>query len=54
MFDTKTQKALGYYVYMLIDPRDDRPFYVGKGVGNRIFDHSSTCIFNSNQAVRIL
>lgn len=26
MFDEKAQKALGYYVYMLIDPRDiDNP-----------------------------
>lgn len=46
MFDEKTQKALGYYVYMLIDPRDDRPFYVGKGVGNRIFNHVKNAIDN--------
>lgn len=39
MFDVRTQQALGHYVYMLIDPRNDKPFYVGKGVGNRVFDH---------------
>lgn len=28
-----------YYVYCLIDPRTDRPFYVGKGSGYRPIDH---------------
>ncbi len=27
------------YVYRLIDPRNGETFYVGKGQGNRIFDH---------------
>lgn len=28
-----------YYVYILIDPRSDMPFYVGKGKGNRATAH---------------
>ncbi len=32
---------LGYYVYLYIDPRSERPFYVGKGVGNRVLAHFS-------------
>lgn len=32
---------LGYYVYLYVDPRTDRPFYVGKGVGERILSHLS-------------
>ena len=32
---------LGFYVYLLIDPRDDRIFYVGKGTGSRCFSHIS-------------
>jgi hypothetical protein len=39
MFDEKTKSALKYYVYLLIDPDTKVPFYVGKGEGNRIFDH---------------
>lgn len=30
---------LGYYVYLLIDPRNGRIFYVGKGVDGRCFSH---------------
>ncbi|MFJ2509348.1 TY-Chap domain-containing protein [Arthrobacter citreus] len=30
---------LGNYVYLLIDPRDKRPFYVGKGIRSRMQDH---------------
>lgn len=29
-----------YYVYLLIDPRDDKIFYVGKGTEDRLFQHS--------------
>lgn len=28
-----------YYVYVLIDPRNDQPFYVGKGKGDRVLQH---------------
>ncbi len=34
IFDT-----LGYYVYRLIDPRNNKTFYVGKGCKNRVFAH---------------
>jgi hypothetical protein len=30
---------LGYYVYLLIDPRTEKIFYIGKGIGNRINAH---------------
>jgi hypothetical protein len=32
-------EQLGFYVYVLIDPRNGRIFYVGKGTGNRCFSH---------------
>jgi hypothetical protein len=34
-----TIEKLGYYVYLLIDPRNNKVFYVGKGKGNRINQH---------------
>ncbi len=38
-----SEKALdslnGFYVYALVDPRDDKVFYIGKGTGNRVFSH---------------
>ncbi len=40
MFDEKTQQELKSYVYMLLDPKDNKPFYIGKGKSNnRVFDH---------------
>jgi hypothetical protein len=39
MWRPGVEENLGYYVYLLIDPRIDTAFYVGKGLGWRCFDH---------------
>ena len=36
--------VVGYYVYRLVDPRDNSTFYVGKGVGNRVFTHVADAV----------
>ncbi len=43
-FDSSVIDKISYYVYALIDPRDSKPFYVGKGLGNRVFNHAQAAI----------
>lgn len=38
-FEPGVREKLKHYVYRLVDPRDGLTFYVGKGQGDRIFDH---------------
>ncbi len=38
-FSEAVCENIGYYVYVLKDPRDSKIFYIGKGQKNRIFQH---------------
>ena len=40
MFSAYVAEKLRFYVYRLIDPRNGETFYVGKGKGNRVFQHA--------------
>jgi hypothetical protein len=40
-FSAEVTKKLGYYVYLYLDPETKEVFYVGKGRGNRAFQHLS-------------
>lgn len=49
-----------YYVYAIIDPRNNKPFYIGKGKKNRYLDHSketkenTSNIYKFNKIQKIL
>ena len=38
-FSQAVCEKIGYYVYILKDPRNATIFYIGKGIGNRVFQH---------------
>ncbi|MHB8339589.1 MAG: hypothetical protein ACYDB7_00205 [Mycobacteriales bacterium] len=46
-FSPLAQEALGWYVYLLSDPRDQQIFYVGKGRGGRAFAHEAEALDRS-------
>lgn len=47
-FDESVVAKIDHYVYRLVDPRNGETFYVGKGSGNRVFDHVN-CELNASE-----
>lgn len=41
MLTRKVKDEIKTYVYVYIDPRNNKPFYIGRGQGDRVFDHLS-------------
>jgi len=52
-FSQRTIEALAYYVYALVDPRDNRIFYIGKGCGNRVFQHAKDSLNENDQSLKL-
>ena len=46
MFSSDVINKIDNYVYRLIDPRNFQTFYVGRGVGNRVFQHAKDELVN--------
>jgi hypothetical protein len=53
MFSQSVIEQLGYYVYFLRDPRNKEIFYVGKGMGNRVFDHVNCALANATESDKL-
>lgn len=51
-FPSSVIEKMDYYVYLLIDP-ENQVFYVGKGVGNRIFAHINTAIADATTSDKL-
>lgn len=49
-FPEEVLEALGCYVYRLIDPRNGETFYVGRGRGQRVFEHVKGSMGNAEQS----
>ena len=52
-FSQRSIESLAYYVYALVDPRDNRIFYIGKGKGNRIFQHAKDALDDNDQSLKL-
>lgn len=52
-FSNKVIEELGYYVYALIDPRDHKIFYIGKGYGNRVLQHCLAAIQEDDETLKL-
>lgn len=56
MYEKFTQseiEALKHYVYCLVDPRDKRIFYIGKGQGDRVFYHAKDALSSNEESLKL-
>ena len=52
-FSQAVCEKIGYYVYVLKNPRTDNIFYIGKGKGNRVFQHVHGAITSTSQSEKL-
>ena len=52
-FRQSVKEALRYYVYALVDPRDNRIFYIGKGRDNRVFQLAEAALVDITPGLKL-
>jgi hypothetical protein len=52
-FSQAVCEKIGYYVYLLKDPSNSSIFYVGKGTGNRIFQHVNCALTSPDKSEKL-
>jgi hypothetical protein len=52
-FPPGVSEKIGYYVYCLTAPGSSKPFYVGKGKGNRVFAHAAAAIKSDKSSSKL-
>ncbi|MBD5090295.1 MAG: endonuclease [Lactobacillus sp.] len=52
-FKQSVIEGLKYYVYALVDPSDNRIFYVGKGSGNRVYQHARAALVDDSPSLKL-
>ena len=52
-FSAIVEEKIEWYVYALVDPRDGRIFYIGKGKGNRVFAHAADAIDGDHETEKL-
>jgi hypothetical protein len=53
MFSQSVIEKIEYYVYFLRDPINNEVFYIGKGRGNRVFEHIACALDNPAESEKI-
>jgi hypothetical protein len=52
-FSSIVEEKIEWYVYALVDPRDGRLFYIGKGKGSRVFAHAADAIAGDSETEKL-
>ena len=52
-FSQAVCEKIGYYVYVLKNPRNSEIFYIGKGKGNRVFQHLACALETKDESDKL-
>ena len=52
-FKQSVIEGLKCYVYVLVDPRNNCIFYVGKGSGNRVYQHAQAALVEDSPSLKL-